>query len=75
MKLPSEYRSALLLLVMSTLFSLLFIVMCNYYYEMWKHKPGEYSHHRYRLITALGFAGVVCFVVGYAWFAVVITSA
>lgn len=73
-KLPAGYRSPLLLIVLSTLFALLFAVLCNYYYEMWKHYPNGYSHRKYRLITVLGFSGVACFLVGYASFAVIMTQ-
>ncbi len=65
-KLPHGYGSPLVLLATSVIFSVLFIAWLSYNYEHWQHH-GTYSHHRYRLSVALGFAGLLCFAVGFVW--------
>jgi cellulose synthase/poly-beta-1,6-N-acetylglucosamine synthase-like glycosyltransferase len=65
-KLPSTYGSPLVLLASSVVFAVLFLALCNYSYEEWQHH-NNYSHHRYRLNVALGFAALIAFAVGYVW--------
>jgi hypothetical protein len=72
-KLPKVYGSPLVLLAMSVVWAVLFIAWVSYNYEAWLHR-GEYSHHRYRLSTALGFSGLLCFAVGYCWMGFALVS-
>jgi len=65
-KLPKGYGSPLVLLAMSVIWGVLFVGWSNYNYEEWQHH-NTYSHHRYRFSFALGFAGLLCFAVGYVW--------
>jgi hypothetical protein len=72
-KLPSSYGSPLVLLASSVVFALLFLALCNYRYEEWQHH-NNYSHQRYRLNVALGFAGLLTFAVGYVWLGFALVS-
>jgi hypothetical protein len=72
-KLPSSYGPPLVLLAMSVVFIVTFISLCSYTYEEWQHHK-NYSHHKYRLNVALGFAGLFCFGIGYLWLAFVLVE-
>lgn len=72
-KLPKTYGSPLVLLAFSVIFAVLFIALCNYHYEEFQHH-NNYSHHKYRLNIALGFAALVCFSAGYLWLGFALVS-
>ena len=65
-KLPLSYGSPLVLLAMSVVFSVSFLAIFIFCYEESLHK-NPYTHHWYRLVSALGFSGLICFSVGYVW--------
>ena len=66
-QLPGRYGSPMVLLAMSVIYLVLFIAMFVYIYEQTKHKPEFYTHHKYRLLTVLGFSGLLCFALGFGW--------
>ena len=72
-KLPSPYGSPLVLLAMSVVFAVTFISLCSYTYEEWQHHK-NYTHYKYRLNVALGFASLFCFGIGYLWLAFVLVE-
>jgi ATP/ADP translocase len=67
-KLPPCFGSPMVLLAMSTVFLVLFIGCTTFFYEDWLHHKNQ-THTKYRLSVALGFAGLLCFTVGYCWLA------
>jgi hypothetical protein len=72
--LPTSYGSPLVLLAMSVVLSLLFISVFSYSYEETLHDANFYKHNVFRLVTALGFSGLLCFAVGYVWLAFALVS-
>lgn len=65
-RLPASYGSPLVLLAMSVVFSVSFLAIFIFCYEESLH-GNPYTHHWYRIVTALGFSGLICFSVGYVW--------
>jgi len=59
---------------MSVVLSLLFISVFSYSYEETLHDANFYKHNVFRLVTALGFSGLLCFAVGYVWLAFALVS-
>lgn len=66
-KLPGAYGSPLVLLATSVICMVSFIALLIYYYEESLHDVNFYTHHKIRLVTALGFSGLLCFALGYIW--------
>jgi ATP/ADP translocase len=73
-KLPGAYGSPLVLLAASVVCMVSFIALLIYYYEESLHDPNFYSHHKIRLVTALGFSGLLCFALGYIWLGFALVS-
>jgi hypothetical protein len=73
-KLPKSYGSPLVLLAVSVVMSLLFLSVFVYSYEESLHDPKFYTHHIFRFVTACGFSGLFCFVLGYVWLAFALVS-
>jgi len=73
-KLPPSYGSPLVLLATSVIFSVLFLAIFVFRYEESLH-GNPYTHHWYRGVFALGFAGLVCFSLGYIWLGFALVSA
>ena len=71
-KLPPTYANPLALLAMSILGLVLFIGLLTFFYEEWQHRSDQYTQTRYRLVVQLGFTGLLCFALGYAWLAYVL---
>ena len=67
-RLPSKFGSPLVLLAASVVLLVLFLACTTFFYEDWLHNQRQ-THHRYRLSVALGFAGLLCFAVGYCFLA------
>ena len=64
--LPWFYASPLFILAFCVLYGVLFSVWLIFHYEDYQHN-GRHSKRAYALCETLGFASIICFVVGYVW--------
>ena len=66
--------SPLFLLAQTVLYVILFMVFMTLDYEHFKQDRNSYTRPKYVRNQALGFAGVLCFCVGYLWLIFVLTN-
>jgi len=73
--LPWFFASPLFLLAFSIIYGILFMVFVIFDYEAYRHHPDSQSYTRlkYTKNQALGFSGLFCFCVGYAWLIITVT--
>jgi hypothetical protein len=62
---PHSCAFALVLLGFSVLYSVLFMAALTYFYEGFLYNNDTYLAWKYGLVHALGFGGLVCFVLSY----------
>lgn len=54
----------------ASVFSLLaFMILQTYLYEVYRHRQGNYTAHRYAASMSFGFSGLFWFLAGYGWLA------
>ncbi len=64
--LPWFYASPLFILALCVLYGIMFSVWLIFHYEDYQHN-GRHSKRAYALCETLGFASILCFVIGYIW--------
>lgn len=74
-RLPWSFASPLFLLAGCIIYGVLFMVFLIRDYEDFQHAPNHDSYTRFKYVRnqALGFSGLVCFCVGYAWLIFIVT--
>ena len=71
--LPSSFANPLFLLVLSILWGVFFMALMMVDYEAYRHGTRPYTRFKYSRTLALGFGCLLCFCIGYAWLAFVVT--
>ena len=71
--LPWFYASPLFILTFCVLYGIMFSVWLIFHYEDYQHN-GRHSKAAYALCETLGFAAILCFVIGYVWLIAKVTS-
>ena len=65
----SGVRIAKSILAFSILYGVVFSGLLQFFYEQYAQDVRAYTRVRYSVITALGFSALVCFIVGYFFWA------
>jgi hypothetical protein len=72
--LPTSFASPLFLLTSSILYGILFMIFLTTNYESYRHKTSPYTKFMYTRNLALGYGGLFCFCIGYAWPIFIVTN-
>jgi len=72
--LPASFAPPLFLLTASILYGILLMVLLAINYESYCHKTKPYTKFMYTRNLALGYSSLMCFLIGYVWLILIVTS-